>query len=169
MIIHVFPEYTPHDATSHLEQLFALADRILGAELYARLNLAEMTLLVFGLYAHDWGMAVSNDDRDAISGHRVAQDTVLIPHRRAPSRRFEARKRGSGKRIIKIYLRRTHAHRSGWRLRKELKPLGYSFAEMVARVAEGHGLDFRELRDPEPPLCRQVLGQGRSLRKLPEW
>src|SRR5712692_9273015 len=58
IIIHVFPEYTPHDATRHLEQLFPLADRVLGADLYDRLNAAELSLLVFGLYAHDWGMAV---------------------------------------------------------------------------------------------------------------
>ena len=152
VIIHIFPEYTPHDATRHLEQLFALADRFLGTDLYDRLNVAEMSLLVFGLYAHDWGMALSNEDRDAISGLRVDRDIVLIPDEvsRFQSFRDEEMKLGkTDKQVWEDYLRDTHARRSGCRLRKELKPLGNSFAEMVARVAEGHVLDLRELRDPE--------------------
>jgi hypothetical protein len=163
VIIHIFPEYTPHDATRHLEQLFALADRVLGTDLYDRLNVAEMSLLVFGLYAHDWGMALSNEDRDAISGLRVDRDAVLIPDEVGRFRRFrdEAMKLGkTDKQVWEDYLRDTHALRSGCRLRKELKPLGNSFAEMVARVAEGHVLDLRELRDPERyPQHTALLGE----------
>jgi len=160
VIIHIFPEYTPHDATRHLEQLFSLADRVLGADLYNRLNVAEMTLLVFALYAHDWGMAVSGDDRDAISGLRVAQDAVLIPDEVSEFQKFrdEATRLGrTDDQVWEDYLRHTHARRSGWRLRKVLKPLGDSFAEMVARVAEGHVLDLREIQDPEQYPQRTAL------------
>src|SRR6266403_2775690 len=68
VIVHIFPEYTPHDATQHLDQLFVLADRFLGTVTYNKLNSAEINLLVFGLYGHDWGMAVGREDHDAISG-----------------------------------------------------------------------------------------------------
>jgi hypothetical protein len=121
VIIHIFPEYTPHDATRHLEQLFALADRVLGVDLYHRLNVAEMGLLVFGLYAHDWGMAVSNEERDAISGLQVAQDAALIPNEVSLFQEFRNEEIRLGKtdnQIWEDYLRRTHARRSGCRLVK---------------------------------------------------
>jgi histidine kinase/DNA gyrase B/HSP90-like ATPase len=163
VIIHVFPEYTPHDATRHLEQLFALADRVLGTGLYDRLNVAEMSLLVFALYAHDWGMAVSNNDRDAISGVTAAHDVVLIPDEVSTFQQLRDEAVRLGKTDAQVwedYLRQTHARRSGFRLRKELRPLGHSFAEMVARVAEGHVLDIRELRDPEQyPLHTALFGK----------
>src|SRR5262249_60387329 len=62
-IVLLFPEYTPHDHTRHLDHLFALADRILGTPLYTRLKPSELVLLAIGLYAHDWGMAVSNAEQ----------------------------------------------------------------------------------------------------------
>ena len=116
LIIRLFPEYTPHDATRHLEHLFGLADRVLGAGLYDRLNVAEMSLLVFGLYAHDWGMAVSNEERDAISGLRPAEDAVLIPDEAATFQRFQDEASRLGKTETQVwedYLRHTHARRSG--------------------------------------------------------
>jgi hypothetical protein len=152
IIIQLFPEYTPHDATRHLEHLFALADRILGTDLYDRLNVAEMSLLVFGLYAHDWGMALSNEDRDSISGLRVVPGAVLIPDETRRFQQFRDERIRLGRtdpQIWEDYLRHSHAERSGWRLRNELGNLGNSFAEMVARVAEGHVLDLREIQDPQ--------------------
>ena len=57
-IVLSFPEYTPHDHVRHLDALFGLADRLLGEAVYNRLGNAELVLLVFGLYTHDWGMAL---------------------------------------------------------------------------------------------------------------
>ena len=163
IIVHVFPQYTPHDATRHLEQLFPLADRVLGTELYDKLNVAELSLLVFALYSHDWGMAVGDEERAAISGHKGIVDVVLLPEevRAYQHTRDEAISLGkSDAQVWEDYLRRTHAQRSGQRLRKELVRLSQSFAEMVARVAEGHVLDIREIRDPEQyPLQTALFGQ----------
>src|SRR5688572_16134360 len=58
-IVVLFPEYTPHDHSLHLDRLFALADRVLGSALYGRMSASELLLFGFGLYTHDWGMAVS--------------------------------------------------------------------------------------------------------------
>jgi hypothetical protein len=163
MIIHIFPEYTPHDATRHLEQLFALSDRVLGTDLYDRLNVAEMSLLIFGLYAHDWGMALSNEDHDAITGLRASEHSILIPDEVAVFQRFRDDEMRLGKTQAQVwedYVRHTHARRSGYRLRNELRPLGHSFAEMVARVAEGHVLDLREIQDTgQYPLQSALFGQ----------
>ncbi len=162
-IIHVFPGYTPHDATRHLEQLFPLADRVLGTELFEKLNAAELSLLVFALYSHDWGMAVSEEECAAIDGTKTVADVVLIPEepRRFHSFRDEATALGrTDSQMWEEYLRLTHAHRSGCRLRRVLASRSQSFAEMVARVAEGHVLDIRDIRDPERyPLQTALLGQ----------
>src|SRR6185503_21209909 len=40
-IVLLFPEYTPHDHTRHLDHLFVLADRVLGKQVYKRLNSSE--------------------------------------------------------------------------------------------------------------------------------
>jgi hypothetical protein len=163
IIVHVFPQYTPHDATRHLEQLFPLADKVLGTPLYDKLNVAELSLLVFALYSHDWGMAVGDDERTAISGQQDAPNLALIPEELSTFRRArdEATRLGkSDAQLWEDYLRQTHARRSGQRLRKKLGRLSQSFAEMVARVAEGHVLDIREIRDPEQyPLHAALFGQ----------
>ena len=65
-IILLFPEYTPHDHSRHLDHLFALADRVLGTPLYRRLSPLELLLFAFALYAHDWGMAVSESERQSL-------------------------------------------------------------------------------------------------------
>jgi len=152
IIIVLFPEYTPHDAARHLEHLFDLADRVLGPDLYDKLNLAEISLLVFGLYAHDWGMAVSADERDVITGSRLPDGFVLTPDEVNVYRHFHHQASATGRSEVEVwedYVRETHALRSGYRLRAELRPLGQPFSEMVARVAEGHVLDFRDIRNPE--------------------
>jgi hypothetical protein len=163
IIVRVFPEYTPHDATRHLEHLFFLSDRVLGAGVYGRLNAAELSLLVFALYAHDWGMAVSEEERAAILGSGSSQGIVLIPDevKTFGRTRDEALRLGEqDERIWEDYLRDTHAQRSGHRLRKELAATSQLFAEMVARVAEGHALEMREIRDPgRYPVHVAVLGQ----------
>ena len=41
----LFPEFTPHDEPQHLARLFSIADKLLGAERYARMNPAEIFLL----------------------------------------------------------------------------------------------------------------------------
>ncbi len=162
-IVKVFPQYTPHDASRHLERLFHLADRVLGKDLYARLNAAELSLLVFALYSHDWGMAVSDEELEAIVGRSNTSDFVLIPNESEAFERAHQEAVRLGKlepQIWEDYLRETHALRSGQRLRSALSRRSQSFAEMVARVAEGHVLDIREIRDPERyPLNTALLGQ----------
>ena len=60
-INELFPEYTPHDEKYHLNKLFFIADDLLGEDLIASMNVTELYLLAVALYAHDWGMAVSDN------------------------------------------------------------------------------------------------------------
>lgn len=131
-IVLLFPEYTPHDHTRHLDQLFALADRLLGTPLYMRLGPVELVLLAFGLYAHDWGMAVSEAERQSLVTATGGHSFALLPDEPARAQAFisEANLAGISPEVAwRDYLRRTHGLRSGARLRKHLLMLGSVFAE----------------------------------------
>src|SRR5438874_2056917 len=65
-INQLFPEYTPHDAHYHLTRLFHIADLVVEKNRFEQLNAAELFVLAAALYAHDWGMAVSEQERATI-------------------------------------------------------------------------------------------------------
>lgn len=166
-IVLLFPEYTPHDHTRHLDHLFVLADRILGKELYKRLNSSELVVLAFGLYAHDWGMAVSNAERKALETSTKGEKFDLLSGEPADAREFIADQVSDGNpRLVawRDYLRRTHGLRSGARLRRYLDPLGSVFANSVAKVAEGHTLEIREVRNY--PVAVPVFGETVNVAAL---
>src|ERR1035437_2166995 len=62
----LFPEYTPHDEKYHLKRLFFVADQMLGDEVVESMNVTELFLISVSLYAHDWGMAISEDEKNYI-------------------------------------------------------------------------------------------------------
>jgi hypothetical protein len=169
-IVLLFPEYTPHDTGRHLDHLLALADRVLGPSLYARLKATELVLLVFGLYAHDWGMAVGEAERHCLATAEISHEFNLMPGEPASAKAFlsEAAHRGISLGVAwRDYLRRTHGLRSGARLRQHLQPIGSAFAEAVAKIAEGHTLDIREVRDTDRyPLALSVFGETVNLAAL---
>lgn len=166
-IILLFPEYTPHDHSRHLEQLFALADRVLGTPLYTRLSPLELLLLAFGLYAHDWGMAVSESERQSLLTAANGESFALLPDEPSRAQAFisSAIRDGISPEVAwRDYVRLTHGLRSGARLRRHLAPLGSVFAEAVAKVAEGHTLPLREVRDPDRyPLAHSVFGETANI------
>ena len=65
-INQLFPEYTPHDEEYHLSRLFHVADTLIGLERYDSMNVTELFVLACGLYGHDWGMAVSEAEKEYI-------------------------------------------------------------------------------------------------------
>lgn len=162
-IILLFPEYTPHDHSRHLDQLFALADRVLGTPLYTRLSPVELLLLAFGLYAHDWGMAVSESERQSLLTAADGESFAFLPDEPSRAQAFisNANPAGISPEVAwRDYVRLTHGLRSGARLRRHLAPLGSVFAEAVAKIAEGHTMPLREVRDPDRyPLALSVFGE----------
>jgi len=166
-IVRLFPEYTPHDEERHLQHLFFLADKLLGPDLYAALNPIELTLLSFALYCHDWGMAVSDDERRAvIAGDRSApfpeagrQATLWTDFFASESRLGRTEDD-----CWPDFVRMTHGWRSAARARQALREHGDVFAESVAKLAEGHSLSLKAIRDTSAyPLARSVLGQTINL------
>src|SRR5690348_5656394 len=65
-MVELFPEFTPHDKTNHLNPLLQFASQMLGAELINYLSIPEISVLAASLYGPDWGMSVSPTERPAI-------------------------------------------------------------------------------------------------------
>ena len=160
-INQLFPEYTPHDEEYHLSRLFHVADILIEAKRYENLNASELFVLACGLYGHDWGMAVSEPERDYIvsgsvpSGFSVS-DFALLHDEHDAFRRFakdagleadEIKKNGISVEIWREYVRKTHALRSGARLRHYFQDVASDVGEAAARVAEGHWLNIEDLED----------------------
>jgi hypothetical protein len=169
-IVLACPEFTPHDPKRHLDNLFSLADRLLGDSVYNRLAPSELVMLGFGLYAHDWGMAVSHAERESLLNSAQNQSFAFLPDEPQCARDFISGACRSGM-LIDVawsdYVRRTHGLRSGARLRKHLEPFGNVFADAVARISEGHSLSTREIRDPDRyPIGFSVLGETANIAAL---
>ena len=163
-IVRVFPEYTPHDPSLHLDHLLPLADRLLGPALYQRLNATELVVFLFALFAHDWGMAVSEVEQSKLEGNSPADvELSLLPNEPEASRIYLSQASAAGlskDHAWANYLRRTHGLRSGARLRRSLGPLSGPFAEAVARAAEGHTLAADDIRDVRAyPAVYPLFGQ----------
>src|SRR6266496_3723940 len=63
-----FPLFTPHDEQNHIHPLFILTERLLSSEIVGSLNATELFVVACSLYAHDWGMAVSEAEKKCIMG-----------------------------------------------------------------------------------------------------
>ena len=176
----LFPEWTPHDEEYHIKNLFVIADTILSDTLNG-LNSSELIVLALSLYGHDWGMAVSEDEKEYIitgnipSGRKTDEFCVLEKETRVfndhlkaiSSKRFEELSHELKTNIWREYVRETHAFRSGERIRKYFESIDNSVAEAVAIVCKGHGLPFEALEDEGSfSVNFSVLGENVNLRAL---
>lgn len=176
----LFPEWTPHDEEYHIKNLFVIADSILDDTL-KRLNLSELIVLALSLYGHDWGMAVSADEKEYILTGKVPEgrkDDEFCSLEKEIRTFNNYLKTVSSKNLGELspelklniwreYVRTTHAFRSGERIRKYFDPVDNGVAEAVAKVCEGHALPFEDLDDEDAfSVNFSVLGESVNLRAL---
>lgn len=177
----VFPQFTPHDEEHHLSRIFGIADKMLGQERYERMNAAELFLLACGLYAHDWGMAVGQEEFEHLRhGGAGSFDSEIFTPLDDECLRLREFAERQGLRAtnpdeypelddnyLRAYVRYTHAWRSGVRVRTFFKAAGCSLPQAMERVCRGHWLDFPELDDESRyPIHFGVLGQTVNLRAI---
>lgn len=150
----LFPEYTPHDEKYHLKRLFYVGDMLLGDDLIDSMNVTELFLLSVCLYAHDWGMAVSEDEKRSIISGTSLNENVAKNLLDDENRRFHEFCQNKNIHSVDIgisdwqeYIRQTHAFRSGKRIRSYFEPISPGVAEFAARICEGHYLDFDVIDD----------------------
>ncbi|MCK9634836.1 MAG: hypothetical protein M0R41_00975 [Methylobacter tundripaludum] len=175
----LFPEFTPHNEELHIVKLFQLADRLFG-NIYPQLKAVELFLLGCALYAHDWGMAVGMKERNyLLRGAKYKDLDGTFTPLSDEAERLTAFARSIGVRPpaeeavtllsedqLKLYVRFTHARRSGARVRAhfyEHPALG----QALAHLCEGHWHDFATLDDPQRfPREYEVLGETAHLLAL---
>lgn len=150
----LFPEYTPHDEQYHLKRLFYVADQMLGDEIIESMNATELFLLSVSLYGHDWGMAMSEEEKKYIlSGcdDKSSHTFNLLNDEKNRIKEFCRIKNIELEKIEledwKEYVRLTHAFRSGIRIKKHFEPISSGVAEFASRICEGHWLDFDVIDD----------------------
>lgn len=150
----LFPEYTPHDEQYHLKRLFYVADKMLGDEIIENMNATELFLLSVSLYGHDWGMAVSEEEKNYIlTGCNETPDLIvnLLDDEKIRISEFcRIKNIELGKIELedwREYVRLTHAFRSGMRIRKYFESISSGVADFASRICEGHWLDFDIIDD----------------------
>ncbi|HEV2840430.1 MAG TPA: hypothetical protein VGW39_03815 [Chthoniobacterales bacterium] len=176
-----FPEFTDHTAAIHFPNLFRLADVILGEALIQQLHAEELFILVAGLYAHDWGMAVSAGEKEFILTGKGAEENPDelwgMNHERE---RFLEFARESDIALNaegfapdlpapywREYVRRTHAERSADRAQRWFEKIDGGIAQSVAALCRGHWLDLEAIdAEHEFPAHLNVLNQRINLRAL---
>lgn len=182
-INQLFDEYTPHDRI-HMTSLLRITDELLGDEVIGNLNGCEACILACAIYGHDWGMAVSEDEKEMIVTDRPSSEgggagIALLPDERERWRRF-ANLEGISSRpdghvddrskvtkdLWREYVRQTHAERARVRViqyfrnERDLGQLG----EPVGEVCAGHWYDIADIR--RMPTSWSVGGQSVNVQAL---
>ena len=170
-----FPLFTPHDEQNHIHPLFDLAERLLSSEIIESLNATELFVLACSLYAHDWGMAVSEAEKKCIMGlvgpsatdsfALLDSDIVTFSKLLKDNRITELHAVSDVPiEIWQTHIRKTHAGRSAYRVKKFFDQIDTNLGEAVALVSEGHNLDVERLRPFETALPLQ--GESANIRAL---
>lgn len=170
----LFPEYTPHDEAYHLKRLFFVADDVLENSVIDNLNATELFLLAASLYGHDWGMAVSEEEKKMIlDGHSGICGTnyCLLDDEKIRLDKF-CKSRGISISEFQLedwqeYVRRTHAFRSGKRIRAYFENINTGLGDFAARICEGHWLNFDIIDDSSSyPTNASLLREIVNLKAL---
>lgn len=181
-VVQVFPEFTPHDEEHHLTPLFHAADKLLEKKRLTGMNSVELMILAVGLYGHDWGMAVSDRQKECIIRGELPEDSELEELWVSRKERrwlgeFARQHRifwdsnegfvGVGADLWREYVRETHALRSGERVRRFFEKIDGGLGHAGGRVCEAHCLSFEELRHADSyPVDFALLGETANLRAL---
>ncbi len=170
-----FPLFTPHDEQNHIHPLFVLTERLLGIEIINSLNATELFILACGLYAHDWGMAVSEAEKKCFLGlvkPTTTDSFVLLDDDKACFAKLLKDNRITEPQAVgdvplemwQTHIRKTHAARSASRLRVFFSAIDANLGDAIALVAEGHNLDMEHLRPYETAL--PIQGESANIRAL---
>ncbi len=181
-INQLFPEYTPHDEDYHINNLFHIADTVLERNLIENMNSAELLILAISLYGHDWGMAISESEKQFILSGKLPEgykqdDLWILPNERDRIKEFAIKERlglnaegyieNISIELWREYVRQTHAFRSGERVRRFFQQIDGGIADSASRICEGHWLDFNELEDDKLyPYNFSILRESANLRAL---
>ena len=149
----LFPEFTPHDSAYHVSSLHRITDSLLGERILLQLNLCELFILFCSLYGHDWGMAVSKDEKNLIlTGINPTERQIpLLTDEKETLKNFATREglslnpEGYFNAVEEItleqwreYVRTTHASRARVRIEWYFQEIDEHLGKALGIVCEGH-------------------------------
>lgn len=158
----LFPEYTPHDEQYHFKHLFHVADRVLGKKRLEAMNSAELFILAISFYGHDWGMAVSEQEKQYILNSELSdgtnvEDLWILSDERNRLMQFtkeqNLKMNSDGHfdqfpiEMWREYVRQTHALRSSERIKRFFSKIDGGIADAASRVCAGHWITFNDLQN----------------------
>ncbi len=159
----LFDEYTPHDQF-HMESLFRISEDLLGDDILDRLCSTEACILACAIYGHDWGMAVSEDEKELIvtgntTSGKTISDFALLDNEDikwksyAKSKHLSTDEKGhlsDSSEVLKNvwleYVRNTHSERSKIRVRSFFNESDSRLGELIGEVCAGHWYDISKIR-----------------------
>ncbi|WP_409150718.1 ATP-binding protein [Sphingobacterium sp. BS-2] len=144
-----FPEYTPHDEINHIANLFDLAILVIDESSLNQMNEVELFCLIVSLYGHDWGMAVSNHEKDSILKKVKNSDYPFIDDEFSKIQEHIDNNNITNNELTQEiwadYIRKTHAERSGKRIEKYFNNKNKLLGKTISKICIGHWLDFKDL------------------------
>ncbi|MDQ3743963.1 MAG: ATP-binding protein, partial [Acidobacteriota bacterium] len=170
------PEFTLHDP-NHGAKVVALMAQFLPADTLARLNVVELSILIYAAYLHDLGMTCSTDEREeAVRGDAefarqlAADETRSLRLQRLKEEGDHRAATAVEDQVFTEYLRRTHVRRSARFIEETLSGeeesalaiswQGTPYSRWVRTVCDSHELPVSRLRDtktwPRDALVRNL-------------
>ena len=145
---------------------------MLGDAVIENMNIVELFTFSVSLYAHDWGMAISENEKDLITLNKQStEDIFLLEDEKHRFSNF-CNENHLIKSEISIsdwqdYIRETHAYRSGVRIKNYFSTINSGIAEVTSRLCEGHYVSFEIIDDPYSyPIDYVVLRETVNIKAL---
>ena len=155
----LFPLFTPHDEEHHIKNLFYLSEKILGKKILNNLNIIELFLLALSFYTHDWGMSISDREKEYILTGKILHDNsedLFIQNEHSSFLSYISKigiKKVDNKsdeipiEVWRNYIRETHAWRSAERIKKIIENKNIILSKVISDICIGHVIDFEYLED----------------------
>lgn len=178
----VMPEFTLHDP-NHGAKVVELMAQFLPAETLARLNVVELSILIYAAYLHDLGMTSSREEREGAVRADADYARLLAGDETRSARLQRFKDDGEHRAATAVedqvyteYLRRTHVRRSARFIEERLCDIrdeksgkenalaiswqGTPYSKWVRAVCDSHELPVSRLRDtktwPRDALVRNL-------------
>lgn len=153
------PEYTLHDENHSLNVINNMGE-IIPNETFEKLNVIELSILIYSAYLHDIGMLCSRSERtkiekseDYLIFKNTYFDDILQEIDIAKEKGDSSKQRELEDEIFSNFIRQNHAKRAlniiDERFTDKIAFQGISYIDEIKQICESHALNIDILRDYE--------------------
>lgn len=156
----IFKHYTEHNI-EHCRNILDLMGRFIPSETLKQMNALELSILILTALLHDFGMFVSDEDKEEVLHNESSHQFFASHHERwaamkeaeqaAEKEKYETLRDA----LLADYFRRRHPERVLQAIRENLAGKLHFYdvdlTDTVARLCESHGWGVYESTDPHTP------------------